>query len=254
MATTTFKRARRALVALRKSLAGLTYPPADLQDLLGLGVGPEFPKFFELAVAPKSIVLPREVGQTTFKVTAKRLNKFPEAVTLSVAGLPKEVKAKIAPIAKGKNDAAVTLSGAADLPAGEHKLTITGVGTFQNQPLTVTLADVQLRVAPALEISVASSGDLKPGGKQKLKVTVQRNTSDKAEVALELQNLPEGLTAPAGLKIPADKNEAEVELSAAESLTPQQAKDIKVVAKAKIQGKDIVAESSPIELEVKEVK
>jgi hypothetical protein len=237
------------LIGLRKGLPGVTFPPPQLLGSLAVGVGQPFPEFFQLAAAP--IEYAPLFGQATFKVTAKRLNNFPDVITLAVEGLPQGFQAKVQPIAQGKADADITLTGPAELPVGEHKITIKGSGTFQNQPKTATLNNIVLKIVGPLDVAVAAPVVIAPGGKQKVKITAARRGGEQGEIAVELTNLPAGVTAPPGQKIPQGKPDVEIELSAAANAAPAKAANVIVVAKAKIKGKDISVNSPPVVVEVK---
>jgi hypothetical protein len=237
------------LIGLRKGVPGLAFPPPQLLGSLALGVGQPFPNFFELIAGP--IEYAPLFGQTTFKVTAKRLNNFPAPITLAVEGLPQGFQAKIQPIAQGQAAADITLTGPAELPVGEHKITIKGSGEFQNQPKTITLANVALKVVAPLDVAVAGPVVIAPGAKQKLKITAARRGGEQGEIAIELTNLPAGVTAPPGLKIPQGKADVEVELAAAATAAPAKADKVTAVAKTKIKDKDITVSSPPTVVEVK---
>jgi len=236
------------LVGLRKAFPGMAYPPPQLLGSLAAGVGQPFPEFFQLAAGP--IEYPPLFGQTVFKVTAKRLNNFPDAIALAVEGLPQGFQAKVQPIAQGKADADIMLTGPTELPEGEHKITVKGSGTFQNQPKTVTLANVPLKIVKPLDVAVAAPFTIAPGGKQKLKVVATRRGGEQGEIAIELTNLPAGVTAPAGQKIAQGKADVEIELTAAANTVPAKAANVTAVARAKIKDKDITVNSPPAQVEV----
>lgn len=239
------------LLELRKSLAGLVYPPSNLLTSVGLGVGPEFPPFFELSLASKSVDFPQVIGAVTFQVKAKRLNKFPDAIALKVDGLPKGFKAVVKPIAKGKNDVQIQITGPADAAEGAHKISITGTATFQNQPKTVLLAEVPLNVVKPLAVAIAAPGAMIPGGKQKIKITLTRRGGEKGAVQVRLKNLPAGVSAPEKIEIPKDKNEVEIELTAAADAPAAKAENLLAVAATKIKGKDVTVESAPVAIIIK---
>ncbi len=240
------------VIGLRKVLPGVTFPPPQLLGSLALGVGQPFPNFFELTASP--IEYAPLFGQATFKVTAKRLNNFPAPITLAVEGLPQGFQAKVQPIAQGQAAADITLTGPAELPLGEHKITIKGSGEFQNQPKTVTLANVALKVVAPLDVAVAAPVTIPPGGKQKIKITAVRRGGEQGEIAIELTNLPAGVTAPPGQKIPQGKADVEIEMTAAAAAAPIKADKVTAVAKTKIKDKDITVSSPPAVVEVKKVE
>lgn len=237
--------------ALAKVFPGLTVPPPRLVGSLGLGVGPPFPEFFQLAAPEKVAEFPQVIAAGNLKITATRLNNFPDAINLAVAGLPEGVTVATPMIAAGQGEVVLAFTGPAELPEGEHKLTITGSGTFQNQPKSFVVSDVVLKVVKPLDVSVAAAGEIQPGGKQKLKVTLVRRGGEKPEVVIELKNLPAGVTGPAEIKIGPEQSEIEVELSAAADAAAVKMENVQAVAKCKIKDKDVVVESPPGVVEVK---
>src|SRR5205807_5491763 len=125
--------------------------------------------------------------------------------------------------AKAKVEANITLTGPAELPEGEHKITIRGSGIFQNQPKTVTLSNVALKVVKPLDVALAAPVVIAPGGKQKAKIVATRRGGEQGEIAIELTNLPAGVTAAPGQKIAQGKADVEVELTAAANVPPAKA-------------------------------
>ena len=225
--------------------------PLEITDSLALGVGPVFPDFFKLKVEPEVVLLPQLIGAGTFKVKAEKLNKFDDAIALKVEGLPEGITADVKPIEKGKGESVVTLKGPETLAEGEHRFRLTGAATFTNQPKSVALGEIVLKVVKPLAVQAAAAGTLAPGGKQKLKVSVTRFGDHKAPIALAWKNLPEGVTAPADAAVPEGKNEVEIELSATAETAPAKADDVIVVATTKVKDQDVTAESAPLVLEVK---
>lgn len=236
--------------ALRKLFANNPYPPPQLTSLLGLGIGPVFPDFFALKV-PAPAVLPQLVGVGSVKVVADRKDKFAEAISLAVEGLPENIKAEVKPIEKGKNDVEIKLTGPTDLPEGEHKFRITGNGTHQLQPRSFVLGEVVLRVIKPLAVSIAPAGPLATGAKQKVKVSITRYGENKEPVTLILKNLPTGVTAPENLAIPGDKNELEFELTSVAEAAVGKIENLQVAATGKVKDQMITVESPPVALEVK---
>jgi hypothetical protein len=238
--------------ALVKALPGVVGLSENLTNMVAMGVGPRFPDFFKLSVEPQEVLLPQVIANSSFKVKAEKLNKFDDAIALAVEGLPAGVTAEVKPIEKGKPEATVTLKGAETLAEGEHKFKLTGKATFQNQPKSVVLGDVVLRVVKPLTATAAIAGPVAPDGKQTLKVSVTRVGDFKGPIALALKNLPEGVTAPAEATIPEGKNEAEIELTAAADAKAAKAENVIVVASTKINDKEVVAETPAVTIEVKQ--
>ncbi len=135
-----------SLAAWRKATPNLPYPGTEIVESLAVGVGPVFPKFFELTAA-KEIAAQPDAKEVSLKVTLKRLEKFEDGVTLSLQGLPQGLTAKAATIEKGKTEASLVIELPKDVAAGEHKLSVLGKATFQNQPQTFTVEDLVLKIA-----------------------------------------------------------------------------------------------------------
>jgi len=236
--------------ALQK-LFNYAYPPESFSQDFVLGVGPVFPEYFKISVKEPEIVLPRVIGATKFTVKAERLLKFDDQIRLGVSGLPDNVKFEAEPIAKGKAEAQIKLTGAKDLPVGEHKFRIVGKAIFQAQHQDFELGSVVLHIREPLQVSLAPLGSLQPGKTLKVKVQITRFGEGPQPVKLSFKNLPAGVTAPADLTIPADKQEREVELTATAEATLGRADDVRVTAQTRLQNQDVTVESSAAVLEVK---
>ncbi|MGH7192555.1 MAG: PPC domain-containing protein, partial [Candidatus Saccharimonadales bacterium] len=81
------------LAALRNAWSGLPYPPAALDGLVGLGVGPVFGDFFQLAVEP--VPYAQIAGAGSFNIKATKSNGFDDVISLAVDGLPPGVTATV---------------------------------------------------------------------------------------------------------------------------------------------------------------
>ncbi|MBI2825456.1 MAG: PPC domain-containing protein [Planctomycetia bacterium] len=245
-----FQTTASTLTPLKTALGGWAYPPADLDGLVGLGVGPVFPDFFQLSAAPAgAIPFPQFVGTTSFKVEAKRLNKFDDKIELAVAGLPEGVSAKVAPIEKGKPEVAIEVAGPMALAEGDYPLSITGTATFQNQPKTVTIADLVLRVVKPVQVSLAPAGPLVAGGKQAVAVKLTRYGDATGPVTVRLKHVPTGMSGPPEVTVPEGQNEAAIELSAAGDMAAGKV-EIAATATMKVKDRAVSLESDPVSLEI----
>lgn len=238
------------LVALRGQFNGLPYPPAELDGAIGLGVGPVFADFFKLMVDGNVVTFPQLLGTVAFEVKTERLNGFDEQVALAVEGLPPGFTAEVKPIEKGKPSSAVTLKGPGAIAEGDYPIVVRGSGNFQNQPRTITLDSVVLRVGKPLGLTVAPAGPLTTGATQKLKLTAHRFGDEKGAIALTLMGLPLGVTAPTEIAIAEGQTEVEIDLTAAADAMLGAAQ-ITAVGATTIQGRTISVESPPAPLEVK---
>lgn len=185
-------------------------------------------------------------GTGTILVRAFR-SGYTGPIALSVEGLPAGVQASPATIAGGQNDA--TLNLVADFDAsstaawvrvvGRAQLDGGAMGQTQNIVRQAEHAVVWSALAgggtaadelPALALGVSQQGAelavrgmlagvMTPGSNGTLHVAVKRREGYAGDVAIELLNLPTGLSA-SPAKIAADRNEVELPLAAAPELTP----------------------------------
>ncbi len=136
-----------ATAGWRKQFPGIKYPPRPLVEELVLGIGPRFPKFFEVALAATEVAARRGTKPAQVKVTLKRLHKkFQDPVRLQVQGLPPGAKVQGAVVPKGKNETVLSISVPPQVPTGKFRLRITARGEFQYQPLQQQLPELVLVV------------------------------------------------------------------------------------------------------------
>lgn len=237
------------LAALRKEWNGLPYPPAALDGLVGLGVGPVFADFFQLAVEPSPVPFAQVAGAASFNIKATKSNGFDDVISLAVDGLPPGVSATVTPIAKGQPQAVVQLAGPGSLAEGDYRFRVVGSASFQNQPKQVIVEGAVLRVVRPLEVAVAPAGPVKRGANQKVKLTVARTASAAGAVTLRLKNLPTGMNAPAEITLAEGQNEIEVEITASAE-APLGDVGISAVATTKVKEKQVTIESPVVALAV----
>ncbi len=235
--------------ALRRQIPALAIVPPGLDRAIAVGVGPVFPPFYQLAIEPAEPVLPQIVAAGSFKIKVQRLHDFADPIAIAIAGLPPGVEAKVGPIAQGQNEATVALSAAGRLELGAVQLRITATGIHQDQPQTV-VAEPTLRIIKPLVVSLQPAGPIVAGGKQQLKVQLIRFGPNPAPVKVTFKNIPTGVTVPAELTIPADKSEADVELTAAAGAPAGKAEAFAAIATTIVQEEAISVESPASLLEV----
>ncbi len=190
-----FRAAASTLTALRAALSGLPFPPAGLDHDLALGVGPVFPKFFELAAASPLVPLVETAKPASATVQLARSNGFQDKVDVTVDGLPAGVTAKPVAIDKGKADAAIEFSSAQPIAPGKHKVRVIGSATFQNQPQQFVL-DTLVLEGPPIAVSFAPAGPLAVGGKQKGVLTFAGDVSPVAASATYESGVTRGAEGP----------------------------------------------------------
>jgi len=245
-----FLSAANSLAVWRTATPRVPYPSSELVETVAVGVGPKFPEFFQLAADNATVNVTPGLGAATLKVSAKRLNKFADAVTLAVQDLPQGFTAKLEPIAQGKNDVAVTITAPADAAPGEHSFKLVGSATYFNQPQEFTLDKLVLKVTPAVQLELAGPATVEPGKTAKLKLTLKRSAEQVKELTLAVTNLPAGVTAPEKLTAAADQTELEIELKAADDAVSGTAAQVQVTAQATVGDKTVSASSNAVEVKV----
>lgn len=233
--------------ALKGQFSGLPFPPKTLDGIVGLGVGPVFADFFKLAV--DAVRFPQLVGQAVFTVKAEKLNGFTDTIALAVDGLPPEFTAEVKPIEKDKAETQIVLKGPLAATEAEYRFRIVGSANFQNQPKSVVVDQVTLKVTPPIALALEAPAPVKAGEKIKLKARATRDSGDKAPIALAFHGLPLGVTAPEGAAIVEGQNEVEIELATAPN-SMVGAANVSVTGTTIVSGKEVRAQSAPIALEV----
>lgn len=123
------------------------FPPAELDGILAVGVGPRLPDFFQLALAPNVVQFPAAGGKASFTVRVTGTDKaFNTKVEFAFERLPDGLTARLTKEANGAGDYTVELSSTAAVPPGEREFQITGTGTWRDQTRRVTLAKVPLHI------------------------------------------------------------------------------------------------------------
>jgi hypothetical protein len=211
--------------AIGAALAGLPYPPLDLQSHVAVGIKEKAPFALSVKAAhPEGAPgLPIDVT-----VTATRAPGFTEEIALNTPqNLPPNVPApKLGAIAKDKNELTFKLDLNAKTPLGDHVLLFTGKAKKDKTDINGDIAPLILPVVSPFELKIEPAEvNLAPGAKAKLKVTAARKGGYKGPIAVELRNLPAKLTA-AKTSIPQDKNDIEIEIAAAADAPAAEAKNV----------------------------
>ncbi|MCA9070635.1 MAG: pre-peptidase C-terminal domain-containing protein [Planctomycetaceae bacterium] len=223
-----------ASLALKAQTNQMPYPPANLTDALALGVGPATP--FSLRTEPAEITFGRDLS-AKFKVIATRQKDYNEPITIAVPtvnnggakpipGLPGNVTAALKPIPKDQNEIEITLT--ANNKAAEGDFTIVFDGSLKKGKATIKQPAASLTIKLQKPFSLSLEPNtiaLKPEGKQKIKITVERNPALSAPVDVTFKNLPAGVTAPK-TTIPADQSSVEIELTATKDAKPASANNV----------------------------
>jgi hypothetical protein len=192
---------------------------------------------FSLRASPDTLNFGQRASEVV-TVSVDRSGGFDGEVALEVEGLPSGVTASQAVLSAGMTSVPITLTAASDAPKGGFSYRIVGTARGGDRAIERTARPMdspQLLLslmAASPEFQVGGVGDappftldlepqeitLKPGETAQVTVQVHRTASDEAakgEAALELENVPQGVTleSPA---IPADKSTGVLTLKAAQ--------------------------------------
>jgi len=133
--------------ALSKLLGGMTNPPAALAEQVSIFIGDPIGELLKLTAGAKSVTLAAPTGKATLAIKLEKLNKFDDAVTLTVEGLPAGVTAAPVVIAKGKAEGTIEFVGSDKAKAAAAQpIKVIAAATFMDQPKKTILADLTLAI------------------------------------------------------------------------------------------------------------
>lgn len=186
-------------------------------------------------------------GGTASLVVRAFRGGYQGAIQLAVEGLPADVRAAAATIAAGQNEATIRLTADFEVASAAGELRVIGTGQSDAAAGAAPTVIRRLAVQPVVFAALANHAtvdrelnslawgvsrqgaelglqaalveDVVVGGAGKLRVTAKRREGLAGEIALQLINLPAGLTAPA-TTISAQQNEAELALASDFDLSP----------------------------------
>jgi hypothetical protein len=211
---------------VRQSMAGLPFPPRELSDSVAVAVTePPFRLIAKCNTAEAARGTP-----IPLTVTATRTKDFAEEIALSVVGLPPNVTASAKPIAKGANEVQISLTAGAAVPTANYGIVVIGKAKHQGKDYATTALAPLTLVLP-FELKADQLPPLKPGDKAKLKVKATRKGGFTGPIEVEFKNLPANVTAPKA-QIPADKSEAEIEVTAGANAAAGEKTDVNVTGTA----------------------
>lgn len=136
-----------ATTALTKLLGGLANPPAALGERISIFIGDPVGEALKLSAAVKAVTLAGPTGKASLPIKIEKLNKFDDAVTITVEGLPAGITAAPVTIAKGKAEGTIEFVGSDKAKvAAAQPIKIIAAATFMDQPKKATLADLTLAI------------------------------------------------------------------------------------------------------------
>jgi hypothetical protein len=183
------------LGAMRVALAGLPFPPAQLDGSLALGVGPVFPVFFQLTATTLNIPLAKSGATAKLNVQVARTSGFDDKVDLAIEGLPGPATSKPAAIEKGKPDASLEVTSPSAIPPGKHVVRLVGTATYKNQPQKFVFDKVTIE-GPPIAVAIAAAGPLNPGKSQKALLSFVGQVAPTAPTAIYQSGVVRGAEGP----------------------------------------------------------
>lgn len=189
---------------------------------------------------------------TPFTVTATREKFFDEPIQIQVENLPPNVQVAVQPIAKSQNAVTLQFDSKPNTPIGAFFIFVSGTAAFQGRSVRVysEILPISLRAAFGLKIDVAEARIVR-GGKVAVPIRVERHPGYAGPIAVELVNLPKGITA-TKTTVPEKKDTIRVEISAATDAPPVVVVNLAAVGRATISGQADAFTSPTIKLTVAE--
>jgi hypothetical protein len=171
----------RTIAGLRKSLAGQPNPPASLDGIVALGLGPATASF---ALSTKTPTVPfAKEGKAEVVVAVDRMKLKDAIVDLNAYGLPEGFAAKQVTIEKGKDEATLVVTGPKDAKPLTQPFYIVGTTVVTKKSYQASLAGLTLAAGGAKEPVAKEQGapsakSQATGAAEKAKPTVSKGKPD----------------------------------------------------------------------------
>lgn len=219
---------------IRAKFVSVEYPFREWAERMVLGVGPPFPRFFQLTTLPKRLWAVPGAERLLLEVELERLLGFTGDVQLVLTGLPDGMECEAAKIAAGQSSTYLTFTGTAALSPGDYTIQITGQGSLENQTSVVRLDDINLHIGDPVDVDVSLDGPLSRQSVVTATVKVHRHTDDRNPVELQWMNLPPGVEVASGISIAAEEVETSVQFKVASDARIGEYPDVRVLASTHI--------------------
>jgi hypothetical protein len=220
--------------AISLSLGNLVYPPRELNTAAVVAVTQQKPPFTLTAKLEQVELLRGQPAKLT--ISAERIANFAEEIALTPINLPANVAPMLKNIPKGQSSVEVQLTPAVAAALGTFPISFNGKSKHENREYNVIAAPLPLVLVQPFELAVEPAKlEIKAGDKVKLKVIASRKGGYKGPIALELRNLPGNVTAPK-VNIEMDKDEVEIEVTAAANAAVGDKGDVNVLGTAPAAG------------------
>lgn len=242
---------------IRTQFPSLTYPPVELWNRIAVAIAQPLPDFFGLRLASDEVLFPRVVGEMYFTVyCVNRIEGYTAAIHVEAMNLPKgfRTSGQDKPVGNSKNNEyRFELRGPADVPIGQHKISVRAIGDFRGQAKEVVISEVPFLVVDPLKVSLDLSTDDSKPSEVSVRINAKRYLSraggDQKEIHCRWKERPDWLVCPDSFVIGVGKQEATIRMSVTEnSNLPAQIGKLVLMAETSIQGQTVQVESEAFEV------
>lgn len=186
-------------------------------------------------------------GKTPLVVQVQKDKFFDEEVKIEVENVPANVAIAPKPIAKGQRQVALEIESKAGSPMGRFPLFVSGVSTYRGRSARFYSDVLEVEFRPGFSLAIAPVELALPRGRKgSITVTADRLPGFTGPIAIEIKNLPAGVTAAPAI-IAEKQSSIRVELSAAVNATAARVGNVLAQGTATIGGQaEVVASPAAV--------
>jgi hypothetical protein len=186
----------------------------------------------------------------TIPVSLVRSSAADGALTIASLPLPPGLSLADAKIAEKKEEAAIVVNAAPEVPLGSMTIALVAKGKLEGTEQTIAIPEITLNVVRPVVLELAAAGiEVKAGESVELKGKVGRKGTFREEVTVKLDKLPPGLKAEP-VKVPSDQSEFTLKIECDTKAAAADAKaDVALVFQ--VAKKDYPVPATPLGVKVK---
>jgi hypothetical protein len=219
------------------------------QTQVGLAAAPALPTPLTLRATANPIEVAHGAGGT-IPISVQRSQGADAALTVAALSLPPGLSLGEAKIAEKKDDAAIVVNAAPEVPLGTMSIALLAKGKIAGAEQTIAAPEITLSVVRPVALELAASGiEVKAGDAVEVKGKITRKGTFKEEVTVKLDKLPAGLKAEP-VKVAADQSEFTLKVESDAKAAAADAKaDVALVFQ--VAKKDYPIPATPLAVKVK---